>query len=293
MKNTDYNKFSFWGILISIVSLASYSLILFIFPAGGFSNLNASVLGNNDGWMDISVDSTNNNIIESDGSELANPFVDLNSSDPNAEFLIDLYYKGIISGDEFGNVRPNDSINRAELVKILVDAADVDLVLASENCFLDVGDFDSDWFVPYVCSAKNAGLVKGYGDSDLFNPSFSVEHAEGVLMTMRAFGMDMENLNSLSDADILANEAAESSDSDIDDNVDIDVDELVSTNNENVDEDFIFIDIAEEDWFYDVAYAALHYGLVSSDTSNFNANNILTRGDVARIVVKGLEFEGK
>jgi hypothetical protein len=73
--------------------------------------------------------------------------------------------------------RPDYTLNRAELVKIMVkstfDAKTIEQCQASE--FPDVKK--EDWFGNFVCVAKQKGIVKGYEDGT-FKPEQAVNFAE-------------------------------------------------------------------------------------------------------------------
>lgn len=94
----------------------------------------------------------------------------------------------ILRGYPDGTFRPTGTINRAELLKILVAGTGVqpppDLFMA---CFPDVLD---QWFAPYVCYAQQAGWVQGYPDGT-FGPERPVTFAEAVKMLTNIRGYPM------------------------------------------------------------------------------------------------------
>ncbi len=97
-------------------------------------------------------------------------------------FITDL---GIVSGYSDGTYKPSQTINRAELLKILVESVSnefIDLVpYESENCFTDVAA--NQWFTKYVCFAKASGFVNGYSDGT-FKPAQTVTFVEALKMAM-------------------------------------------------------------------------------------------------------------
>jgi predicted DNA-binding antitoxin AbrB/MazE fold protein len=59
------------------------------------------------------------------------------------------------------------------------------------NCFPDV--HSNDWFAPYVCYAKEHGIVKGYDDG-MFKPNQNVAIVEGLKMGVETFLIDVGNV---------------------------------------------------------------------------------------------------
>ncbi len=102
------------------------------------------------------------------------------TQDEAVDYLED---EGIISGYPDGTFKPNNSINRAELMKILVGAANASPDPSKyRNCFPDV---KTEWFSPYVCYAKSQGWISGYPDGT-FKPAQSVNRAEAMKMLINS-----------------------------------------------------------------------------------------------------------
>ncbi len=110
-------------------------------------------------------------------------FSDLEANNINFNAIIYLYKNGIVSGYEDGTFKPNAMINRAELLKILVEGKDInpDQTIYS-NCFPDVTD---DWYAKYVCYAKQEGWVSGYPDGT-FRPASTVNKVEALKMLLNS-----------------------------------------------------------------------------------------------------------
>lgn len=96
---------------------------------------------------------------------------------------------GAVEGNPDGTFRPDRLLNRAEFLKIVL-ASHSDTVIDLENgeagCFPDVGRWD--WFSPYVCYAKEHGIVGGYPDG-YFRPENSVNNAEALKMLGELYGV--------------------------------------------------------------------------------------------------------
>ncbi|MDP2624562.1 MAG: S-layer homology domain-containing protein [Candidatus Peregrinibacteria bacterium] len=91
-------------------------------------------------------------------------------------FIADL---GIVSGYSDGTYQPATVLNRAELLKIVIEAAYEDEFenYSSESCFYDVPP--NEWFTPYVCFAKDQGIVEGYSDGN-FQPAQEIVFVEAL-----------------------------------------------------------------------------------------------------------------
>ena len=111
-------------------------------------------------------------------------FTDVMSDHPNAEAIETLYFDGIINGYSDGSFKPENNINRAELMTIITTATDADFGGESYgNCFSDVQD---QWFAVYVCYAKAMGWVSGYSDGS-YKPAQNVIKAESLKIVLEAF----------------------------------------------------------------------------------------------------------
>jgi hypothetical protein len=85
---------------------------------------------------------------------------------------------GVVKGYPDGSFRPDQSLTRAEMLKIVLKPQlQGELMTGKEvvNCFSDV--MSGAWFAPYVCLAKQQQIVRGYPDGR-FGPEQSVTIAE-------------------------------------------------------------------------------------------------------------------
>jgi len=90
-----------------------------------------------------------------------------------------------------GNFGPDREINRAEIMKIISISSTTGDIGSGSNCFPDVDS--NDWFAPYVCYAKEHGIVKGYDDG-MFKPNQNVAIVEGLKMGLETFLIDVGNV---------------------------------------------------------------------------------------------------
>jgi len=99
---------------------------------------------------------------------------------------------GVINGYHDGSFRPEASVSRAELTKMVYIALDKEARGLSSNPFSDVDS--EDGLSKYVLSAYRDGLVKGYRDFT-FHPQSSVTKAEGSKIILKAFVVAPERAN--------------------------------------------------------------------------------------------------
>lgn len=118
-------------------------------------------------------------------------FSDVPSEHPNSIAIIWLKKNGIINGYPDGTFKPEKPVNRAELMKILVEGkiGKPDETIY-KNCFDDV---TTEWFAPYVCYAKTAGWVEGY-ENGSFMPAQTVNKVEALKMLINSQGIAVPEL---------------------------------------------------------------------------------------------------
>ena len=86
-------------------------------------------------------------------------FSDVSGSNPHKTAIEYLQTHNVLQGYEDGTFRPDFSVNRAELVKIVVAGQGINPdANTHKNCFSDVG---TEWFAPYICYAKAQGWIQG------------------------------------------------------------------------------------------------------------------------------------
>lgn len=88
----------------------------------------------------------------------------------------------IVQGAQDGKYYPDVLINRAEFTKIIVGAT-VATNPNGSNCFPDV---TTEWFAPYVCTAKDENILQGYSDGT-FGPMNNVTFAEALKISENSY----------------------------------------------------------------------------------------------------------
>jgi hypothetical protein len=94
--------------------------------------------------------------------------------------------KHVINGDGTGRFLPEDSVTRAEFVKMLVNVENLPLN-GAPSFFEDVNE--NDWFKPYVDAAYAKGLIYG-GTAVTFLPNQAATRLE--MMVMLSYAIDEE-----------------------------------------------------------------------------------------------------
>ena len=118
-------------------------------------------------------------------------FNDVTTSFWAYDYIEKLAAKGVVSGDEHKNFRPQDNVSRQEFVKMLLIALGVDTSGAVELSFSDVSE--KDWSYPYIAKAVSLGIVNGVTDT-VFAKESPITREDMAVMCRRA----MKALNEIS-----------------------------------------------------------------------------------------------
>ncbi len=124
---------------------------------------------------------------ENVSTHATNPFTDTTDPFPNIA-----YYAGIVSGDGEGNFRPQGTLTRQELCKIITGLLDSAGVLGpyfpSENAFAAINDSDqiAAWAKNHVAFMIDNALMSG-DDKGAFRPLDPVTREEAAIIAYRCF----------------------------------------------------------------------------------------------------------
>lgn len=114
-----------------------------------------------------------------------------NDVDSNATYQSGIEYLktlNIISGNPDGTYKPNNTLNRAEMLKILTIANTSSTPSTpTTKCFNDVPT--TTWYAPYICYGKEKGWVTGYDNGKNFKPEQTVTLVEGLKMSLQSFNI--------------------------------------------------------------------------------------------------------
>ena len=155
-------------------------------------NLKASDFQNNVAEVRVKTDSDNTfkliakgNFGEKKSSSLrAQVFLDVETTHKYAPAIAYLRRNDIVKGYDDGSFKPDGILNRAEAVKILLTANDIQAG-AFDTEFIDVPD--NAWFAPYVATAFKKEIVKGYSDGS-FKPGNTITRAEFIKVAIATGG---------------------------------------------------------------------------------------------------------
>lgn len=112
-------------------------------------------------------------------------FSDVTTDNTNVTAIEKLQADGLINGYSDGTYKPDQEMNRAEFIKILIGS--LTLTPKGKNCFSDVHD---EWFAPYVCEAKTRGIVTGDGvGNKFFRPGDKMNFSESAKIVTNVFNL--------------------------------------------------------------------------------------------------------
>ena len=155
-----------------LLSLSSLALVLGVFILGAADSFAQTVASTNSGAQ-----------IVSDG------FSDVSRTSPSYTSITYLSQKGVIGGYPDGTFKPDNPINRAEVLKIILSGSGIEADEAFKADFPDVGE--GDWFAPFVMKARAMGFVKGNDADGTFAPGRQVNLAEFLKMLLVANVIDV------------------------------------------------------------------------------------------------------
>lgn len=127
----------------------------------------------------------------------ADSFPDVEGEHPHKVAIETLVDQEILSGYESDVgvfwFKPDREVSRAEALKIILLGLDFPLETEASSA-LEFDDIDADdWFLPYVSTALNAGIVQGYGDNT-FKPHKTVSRSEALKMVTLAARIEESQL---------------------------------------------------------------------------------------------------
>lgn len=120
-------------------------------------------------------------------ASFAKNFSDIPENHPNYLATKYLSAKGIIKGYKDDSFKPNSEINRAELLKILLEDNKTEIEKSESNCFNDSPY--TAWYSDYLCAAKKMKIVNGYEDGS-FKPWQAVNKVEAIKMIAKVYSWE-------------------------------------------------------------------------------------------------------
>lgn len=129
------------------------------------------------------------------------PYTDVDTSTPESAAISLLTAEEVVRGYDDGTFRPQQQLNRAEFLKIVIETVYTNFIEAyigpDESCFADV-PLDA-WFMPYACFGEEQGIVSGYPDARLpkdkwpLRPERNVNYAEALKILSELYEYQLTN----------------------------------------------------------------------------------------------------
>ncbi len=104
-------------------------------------------------------------------------FLDVNEFHQNYQAINFLQEQGILNGYADGTFKPDNAVNRAEFLKIILEGSNIPLDISMITPFNDVDN--SAWYAPYIRKAFDEGWIVGYADMS-FKPAQTINKVEAL-----------------------------------------------------------------------------------------------------------------
>lgn len=118
----------------------------------------------------------------------ASLYSDVNDETWYVDSINQLNDYGVMTGNPDGTFSPDKCINRAEILKVLMDVTAPGMVTLEEYNYTDLDD-PNQWYYPYVMQATELGYVQGYDDGS-FQPGKCVNRVEALKMALETFNIE-------------------------------------------------------------------------------------------------------
>ena len=112
-------------------------------------------------------------------------FTDVEPYIDNYQAIDYLRTNDIVIGYSDQTYKPDQNINRAEFLKIVMEMLEIEP--GGEDCFDDEAD---EWFAEYVCKAEEDGIIDGYPNGT-FKPGDEIAFVEAAKIVANIFSLDI------------------------------------------------------------------------------------------------------
>ncbi len=139
-------------------------------------------------------------------SQPATTFSDVGDSHWAKDYIEELYEKGIVSGTSAKEFSPSDNVKREEFVKMIVNAAGLEIADYKEG-FGDVKI--DDWYATYVITALENGLINGVA-ADRFGAGQEITRQDIAVILYKALAEktgEVEGAPEFADSDSISDYA--------------------------------------------------------------------------------------
>ena len=121
-------------------------------------------------------------------------FYDVPISHPNCAAITYLKDSEVIQGYDDGSFGPDNYVNRAEALKMLLLANNA-VHLTDNSAILPFSDTPPNlWYIQYVNSALALEIIQGYPDGS-FKPNQEVNRVEMLKMALELYGVELANID--------------------------------------------------------------------------------------------------
>lgn len=115
-------------------------------------------------------------------------FVDVEQNNRYYESILDLYTQGVIQGYPDQTFRPNQTISRAEVLKIILTSVNPAGIRPPNLNTIPFEDVTPEaWYAFYVTQAYEWGIIQGYPEDPHFYPEKPVNQVEALKMILDAW----------------------------------------------------------------------------------------------------------
>ena len=104
------------------------------------------------------------------------------------EYISELVNDNVLSGYPDGKFRPNNNVTRAEFAKIMISASGIQVAPSNKSSFEDVST--TDWYCPYIESAKDFLTGFQYGGSAMYLPNKAAIREDIAVALVKLKGYD-------------------------------------------------------------------------------------------------------
>ncbi len=118
-------------------------------------------------------------------------FSDVPQTHKNYEAINYLSDNEIVNGFSDGTFKPDQQVNRAEALKMILLGSGINGEQANEKPFSDVET--GEWFAEYIYKAKQLGIVNGNEDGT-FAPARTLNLAEALKMVIKTNNVDVNEI---------------------------------------------------------------------------------------------------
>lgn len=123
-------------------------------------------------------------VLLEEGGQQKPVFGDVEASGAKGTAILNLYYRGIISGYPDGSFKGTNPVRRSEFAKMLMTTAHYATITGQASSFQDVPD--NHWAKDYIMTLSAKGIVNGKSDGR-FDPQGEIKVGEVLAVMTRTF----------------------------------------------------------------------------------------------------------